>query len=871
MDEPPEGAAFTNKPDVSAHAAWLLTEEGGGHVGPGQRGACCAGLHGVQSPRAVLTEGPTRGAAPSRALTEAVASILTLAQSEAAAAAAGAGELAAAAGPGGRPASRPSMVYRSPIQRCTLQMKIAGVEPDQVVPGFQARLAALAQERGLRLAGAYVRAGCIELLLVLERAEGAQGVEAWELASDPALQARAVVTALGLYQALAAAVEARSGGSGADGRATEDDILRQIELRDQRTITPVPLPLPAAAAGADGAVTVACLTPRVLCLASGSAGGAAEADPVPALPRLRMALHVSGAAAAAAEVAVSAMVRCGGRHLAARVTPVPGGGGGGSGGEELPYGVREYDIQLLAAPQPGLVLVEFVTAGPEVDSPPVRHALLPLLATGDPAIAAEVQATADAWPAEQLDELSELLYDMATWTAVVHSCAADEAAAKPEGGAQPAAAPPAWVNAGVGAGGAGSGSRSGSALSDPVASIWSTLVPHLLAFAEAADLPVTAARLRSDLARDPPSKPAGAGAPAASSPGARARAIADAHAEVQPEAYSSVPGKIVDSDSEEAAMAALLDSGSRRTSCELDADGALAGRAGGHGRRQRPPWLRALLRVLSLERVPRAEEAAFRAYADGWSATLGHTAQVTEALALMTFLVRGLRAGQAVASGEGAIVIVGIGTGFLTTLAWLVLPYAAWVRLVRAARVPRYIGYCISKSLLEVFRPPVGAAEYAAGPGMLLLEGMLLPGAFLLAPRTYAFIAIIKFVLNLRAAFALGITTSPLLAFLIAARVEVAALATTIACYIYIYMRYERLTYERRNLAAGEGGSAHGAYGARRSCSLDLAAAPPAAPGGSASGSSGAAAAAPMLRVGAAAVGVVGGSARPGVKGVKED
>ena len=100
---------------------------------------------------------------------------------------------------------------------------------------------------------------------------------------------------------------------------------------------------------------------------------------------------------------------------------------------------------------------------------------------------------------------------------------------------------------------------------------------------------------------------------------------------------------------------------------------------------------------------------------------------------VVALLSRGALAGQAALGGELAIVLSGCGLGAAAAVAWALLPAERWRQVALRLRVPRQLGYLVSKSLLGLglARPPAGALAYAAGPGMLLMEGAILPGACL--------------------------------------------------------------------------------------------------------------------------------------------
>ncbi|KXZ55335.1 hypothetical protein GPECTOR_3g467 [Gonium pectorale] len=457
----------------------------------------------------------------------------------------------------------------------------------------------------------------------------------------------------------------------------------------------------------------------------------------------------------AAPPGLSALVRAAGANLpvevlARGITPVQQHDGQQYGEYEC-----EYEVRLLGAPsRPGPVLLE-LSLPPGADaSAGLNRIMLPLLATHDPRVASELDAAAAEWPGEALEELNELVYDLATWAAAITTTTTTTA----------------------GADGGGGGDRFDR-------EVLRVLGPHLLQFADDVGLVATAAWVRSGEDVGPADAPAEV-------PLTDTDADADAGAGQEVAAVSR-RCSAADDDDDYAGMTALDGGG-----------GGGRPLARGRGQRAVSPLGSLLLQALGLRPTPPAEEAAFQAFLDAWCVALGHTAHVVECLMLLAFLVRGVRVGQSLLSAEAAVAVVGLGMGTAMTLAWLVLPRPVWVRLVCAARVPRYCGYVVSKAMLAILRvrPPTGADVYAGGPGMLVLEGVILPGAFLVSPRTLLLVSLFKLPINAGAVHHIGAADSALGALFIAARVEVAALATTVACFVYL-----RALHGQRAAAMGLG------------------------------------------------------------------
>ncbi|GFR41955.1 hypothetical protein Agub_g2752 [Astrephomene gubernaculifera] len=770
--------------------------------------------------------------------------------------------------------------YRSPVGRCAVRFKIPWAEPEQLTPGYEARIAAVAAQYGLRVAGSYVRAGCIELVLVLEAAAagGRQGLgeqpaggsphrstttatreQVGWLADVAALDVTAVVGALQLRHA---------GGGG--GRSSPLDAMRlsqvstSLRLLNPAAAPPQQNPTSTPTTPTPTLSVTAC--PRVLLLPpAGSPPPPAAAHPTsppPALPPIAAGSNlVTGAdshtAPALATVLlrirrercptsitfatststsasspctssssrsdggeVEVLVRAHSAYLPARLRVLPTGGGGAGGarearaaaavaegqkgeGQEAAEGQTDLDddveevyaLELLALPErPGTVMLDItwreVQAGQEQQQqdllPPAVRAsevrrecratatTLPLLALpGDMEdMAAELEGAAAAWPPDSCDELNALLYDMGTWaaTSMQHQ--------------QPQ-----------------QHRRDGS----PCLEFWSVLGPHLLKHAEAAGWEATASRIRSDLTR--------------------LRAVAaeqQQQQQVPPQqlsrarttsSFASFVGGCLSSG-----MLSMLGS-AYHAAC---GDAAVRQNHSGVSSAQRRPmgravWLSALLRVLGWEVAPPAEAAAFEAFLGAWSVAQGHTIQMVECLALLCLLFRTSREGHPPLGAANAVAVVGCGVGTLATLAWLVLPYRVWVRLVGAAKLPRYGGHLAAKALVALagLPAPPGIAAYGSGVGALLLEGCILPGACLMSPRAAALISALKLPLNAAMLVATGAAAGPGAAVLLAARVEALALLTTLACHLYMRLGYQ---WRAEQLAAGAGAAGGGQAGGRLEC-----------------------------------------------------
>lgn len=84
--------------------------------------------------------------------------------------------------------------------------------------------------------------------------------------------------------------------------------------------------------------------------------------------------------------------------------------------------------------------------------------------------------------------------------------------------------------------------------------------------------------------------------------------------------------------------------------------------------------------------------------------------------------------------------------GTFTTLAWMVLPYAQWLRLANASKLVRYLFYMNAKLMIGClgFPAPPGIVAYQIGPGMLVMEGIILPSSNLVHPAAATLLALAK-------------------------------------------------------------------------------------------------------------------------------
>ncbi|KAG2495392.1 hypothetical protein HYH03_006659 [Edaphochlamys debaryana] len=558
----------------------------------------------------------------------------------------------------------------------------------------------------VRLVGAYVRAGCVELLMVLE-AEQAADNQGADNASDSSREWRLppwdeVLEALGLQPPEGGA----GGGEGARGPA-----LHMAQL---------PLAAPRSGAGsAQEAPTVLRLTPRVLLLPSAAGPGAGGAT-----------LEAEVRLPAGAELEV--LVRAGNEYLPCRLQrlPLQGERGmdesavlGGRGGAEVD--AWAYALQLPRLPEaPGTLLVEFRCSGCPPGCP---RALLPVLLTDDAALASELSSCGLLADPDCFD----LLMDLGTLAAA--------AGARLPGDQR--------VAASVG--------------------------PALAEFLGAAGLQAAEAHVRRAMAAL--QRPADAQAGASTS-GSSAAAAATCAA-----------GPMSSGDVEETPRA----------------DQRAAAAAQGRAQAEERPLLSVLPRVMGLEAVPAAQVPLLRAEKRAWILSQAVPFQAVEGMAFLVMACRAAAHGDV--TSAGSVVAVGVGLGFVTLCAWLLLPGPRWAALVVRVHPLRYAGHIVAKAMVAVagFHSPPGIASYVSGAGGVLLEGIIIPGCILVSWPAAMVVSALKMVSN--AVMMINHFNKPAwIAWACAARIEALALATCLVCNAYLHMRVAREAAARER----SGGSA---------------------------------------------------------------
>ncbi|KAG2498978.1 hypothetical protein HYH03_003165 [Edaphochlamys debaryana] len=647
-------------------------------------------------------------------------------------------------------------LYRSCVQRRLALVKIAWADPCMAHPDWYARLNATVAACGTaRLAAATLEAGCIKLTVVIEETAG--DAQRQRSAGLPSIAE--VLGALGLEQ---------PAGLQEPSWQLEEALTAPSESTEAGTI------------GASEGLAAVRLAPRLLLVPPPSAGSAdsqgAGAAAV-ALPRLRLVVTMpEGLAGGEVEVQVALRSKAG--LLASRLVPVSAGG-------STATALREYDIELLEPPsRPGLVLLD-VSA--EYPSSGLRCALVPLLATADADLAAELAAAAEAWPEAEAESLDHVLYDMATWAAAMYDITH---------GPGPSA--------------------------QYMDMLWTGLVPALIEFTQTRGWRVATDRLHADLNRS------GHGLlPTTSSVPTSAASASDTGMTHSYE-FAVIP------ESEREATERKLGEGSWVGSGAADKPQRAEGGGGGPKERgaqegplqtvptagagARASWRRALRLTLGLESAPPEEEEAFEEVrVSGAAARLQRMSRLLESLALAAILIQI----QITRSDEGVFLppLLALGTGAAGMLTWLVAAHAQHDHLLRALRVLRCVGLVLARLALVVLPYRVCSAEalrYVTGPGIVLLEGIALPVTLMMSPRTCGTLALLR--LPLTAALPLsacGGASTILAALLIWARAEAASVLTSVA--INTYLRFESMKRgPSASLSVGGGVGGRGVGGGGR-------------------------------------------------------
>ncbi|GLC67519.1 hypothetical protein PLESTF_000566400 [Pleodorina starrii] len=439
--------------------------------------------------------------------------------------------------------------------------------------------------------------------------------------------------------------------------------------------------------------------------------------------------------------------------------------------------------------------------------------VLPLLAVDDAGVAAELTAAAAAGFGQEpaaAGQLDELLYDMGSWAAAVAEAEARAAAT----GAAPRlgrlhsglgahllchvravgwTATAEWVARQIRRCGGGSGGSEGTAGAATAGAAAVLDSPSAAGAAAAASNAHDIGAVSDGIcgSEDSPGalSSSTAAAPAALAPavpvaagGLTAHKECTADVECTADATAAIGARLMEEVEDvgcskrrkHVEVAAEAGDGDGDGGCGAAAAGCRRGPSAASARGRGSVGLRAALaslRLLVSEPSP-SEAAALRAMTEQWVAKLAETLQVIELLLLLALVLRGVRAGQPLLCPENLIALTSLGVGSALMVAWLVLPYRTWARLAVRARLPRYGGLLLAKALVAaaVAPAPSGVGQYVAGLGILLHEGLIVPGANLLSPRTAVLVAAAMLLVNAGVALACGVARGAVAAALLAAR-----------------------------------------------------------------------------------------------------
>ncbi|KAG2444212.1 hypothetical protein HYH02_009150 [Chlamydomonas schloesseri] len=633
--------------------------------------------------------------------------------------------------------------------------------------------------------------------------------------------------------------EAEGGGGGGDGNIRGGRVSVDITAVTQQVAQMGRAA--AAARGSDSAFDlheplVVELQPRALLLPAAAAGAAATAgggsaaagagaaveaweDGAKPLARLRAVVSgrapfqiaadvmnaggaVSAANADGEGLAVEVLLRCCGEYLRTRVVTIPAPTLEEAG--DAPP-VTVYEIELLQRPQcpvdGGCVMLVELRHKEHLG-----HIIPVVLLSGDGPDANGGAAASGAAIVSELQALTARVYDMRA--AGSRNCMSvgelDDLLL--DVGTCLGAAPTAGVSTAAAAAATTTTDTTTEADAVPRRRLQLELAAGLLRYVDtSAMLPATARRLRAYLAsaiddlrrsRPPTAAAAAAAAPLSSS-------VQDA---VRAGDVAAGAGNL----GEGASASAAPPAGAAAAGAAMSAGPATAAAL------QRPQFFDAVKEALGLRSRgpgPEAadEEAAYHAYAQPLIFAQGHVIQAVEALSLLALL---FRARHDLLSRGNLTTLSGCCTGTATSLAWLLLPRPAWVRLVNALKIPCYVMYMLSKLMIGClsFPTPPGLIPYQLGPAMLVMEGVLLPGSNLLPLPTALLITLVKWPLAIAMMLGSHATDSLLTAALVTFRVVLLALATTALCHAYLRYSFRVECWRRRQAAVAVGG-ANGAAG----------------------------------------------------------
>ncbi|KAG2495377.1 hypothetical protein HYH03_006645 [Edaphochlamys debaryana] len=212
---------------------------------------------------------------------------------------------------------------------------------------------------------------------------------------------------------------------------------------------------------------------------------------------------------------------------------------------------------------------------------------------------------------------------------------------------------------------------------------------------------------------------------------------------------------------------------------------------------------------------PAEEVAAQQAAMEAWALSLMRTLIALEYLSGTARFLRAVKTGEDGLLGLLVISIVGLLPALMVTLSWPLLRRPAWTRLALGSCLARYAAYACGKLLMISWNIPApntdGKNALAGGPGLVVFEGIIIPVSTLLPLGTMLLVSLTRapmvlgWTWNMRACATLAAAAAQAL------RVEVAALASTLACHVIIRLRTQGQA--RRAAAQAAAAGAEGPVG----------------------------------------------------------
>ncbi|KAG2427251.1 hypothetical protein HXX76_012447 [Chlamydomonas incerta] len=451
-----------------------------------------------------------------------------------------------------------------------------------------------------------------------------------------------------------------------------------------------------------------------------------------------------------------------------------------------------------------------------------RRAFVPLVATSDGALAAEVTALAKEWPVPDGAGLDSFLLDIGYWLQAFPLAAAPPARNAP-GNAEPAAT----VHGGTG--GQRDAGAPPSAAAAPVAAaearLQADIAEGLLAFVQrVGKLPATAARLATDVQAlkqraerlQRQQQVAQLGEKAAPEqdcdPGSQSRCSKaggyedwrgkDAAGVSTPASVAQPRGKVgAGAAAGEGSKPSDAAEGKERLSYEGCGAAAVAGSVAYGGVSegstvggQQAGWLSSLLCVAGLAHIPAAQRQAFAAFEDAAMLPFTFTGHVVDAVVLAAVLYSTLRAGVSPLDSVMWPAVIPLGLGAAGALAQLLLSQHAAGRLAGALRLPCHASSVAMKVLTaaHVLPHPLTSLQYYRRLAFPLREGLMVPFTCLVSPMVALVLFVVKVPVNAAVMLDVGAAAHLPAALLRSAAAELLALATCLGCHAYLWREFGR-------------------------------------------------------------------------------